>query len=61
MIRKRQNDWLGNTGGLGCIRRGYASLDALREPPFSSIGDPEALFGKSELEELLKLTQAAAA
>jgi type I restriction enzyme R subunit len=38
-----------------------ASLDALREPPFSSIGDPEALFGKSELEELLKLTQAAAA
>jgi type I restriction enzyme R subunit len=38
-----------------------SSLEALREPPFSSIGDPEALFGKSELEELLKLTQAAAA
>jgi type I restriction enzyme R subunit len=38
-----------------------SSLEALREPPFSSIGDPEALFGKSELEELLELTQAAAA
>lgn len=38
-----------------------SSLEALREPPFSSIGDPEALFGKSELDELLKLTQAVAA
>jgi type I restriction enzyme R subunit len=38
-----------------------SSLDALREPPFSSIGDPEALFGKSELEELLHLTRSAAA
>ena len=38
-----------------------SSLDALRNPPFSSIGDPEVLFGKSELEELLHLTRSAAA
>lgn len=30
-------------------------------PLYLSIGSAESLFGKSELEELLKLTQAAAA
>ena len=38
-----------------------ASLYALREPPFSSIGDPEQLFKKSELDELLDLVHAIAA
>jgi type I restriction enzyme R subunit len=38
-----------------------ATLGALRQPPFTSIGDPEALFGKSELEDLLELTRSVAA
>ncbi len=38
-----------------------ATLEALRQAPFTSIGDPEALFGKSELEDLLKLTRSVAA
>jgi type I restriction enzyme, R subunit len=31
------------------------SLDALRKPPFSAIGDPEQLFQKDELSELFEL------
>jgi type I restriction enzyme R subunit len=31
------------------------SLEALRKPPFSAIGDPEQLFEKSELSELFEL------
>ncbi len=31
------------------------SLEALRKPPFSTIGDPEQLFKKSELSELFDL------
>ncbi len=38
-----------------------ATLDALREPPFNAIGDPEGLFEKSELEDLLELTRSVAA
>ena len=38
-----------------------ASLDALRQPPFTAIGDPEGLFAKSELEDLLDLTRSVAA
>jgi type I restriction enzyme R subunit len=38
-----------------------SSLEALRQAPFSSIGDPESLFGKSELEDLLELTRSVAA
>lgn len=37
------------------------SLDALRQPPFSTIGDPEKLFKKSELSELFDLITAIAA
>jgi type I restriction enzyme R subunit len=38
-----------------------ASLEALRQPPFTAIGDPEGLFAKSELEDLLELTRSVAA
>ena len=38
-----------------------SSLDALRQPPFSPFGDPEGLFGKSELDDLLELTRSVAA
>ena len=37
------------------------SLDALRKPPFSTIGDPEQLFKKSELSDLFQLITAIAA
>lgn len=37
------------------------SLDALRNPPFNSIGDPEKLFAKDQLTELLDLIHATAA
>ncbi len=37
------------------------SLDALRKPPFSTIGDPEQLFKESELSELFELVTAIAA
>ena len=37
------------------------SLEVLREPPFSTIGDPEKLFKKSELSELFDLVTAMAA
>jgi type I restriction enzyme R subunit len=37
------------------------SLDALRKPPFSTIGDPEELFEKPELSELFELIYAIAA
>lgn len=42
-------------------RAQLASIDALREPPFSSIGDPEKLFPAEELNELLELIQSIAA
>lgn len=38
-----------------------ASLDALRQPPFSAIGDPEKLFEKSALNALLDLIRTVAA
>ena len=38
-----------------------ASLDALRKQPFSTIGDPEQLFQKAELSELLDLIHEVAA
>jgi type I restriction enzyme R subunit len=38
-----------------------STLDALREPPFNAIGDPEGLFEKSELDDLLELTRSVAA
>ncbi len=38
-----------------------ASLDALRKPPFSAIGDPETLFERPELTELFDLIEAVAA
>jgi type I restriction enzyme R subunit len=38
-----------------------SSLDALRKPPFSTIGDPEQLFKKPELSELFELIDAIAA
>ena len=38
-----------------------SSLDALRQAPFTAIGDPESLFIKSELDDLLELTRFAAA
>jgi len=37
------------------------SLEALRKPPFSAIGDPEQLFKKPELSELFELIHAIAA
>lgn len=37
------------------------SLEALRKPPFSSIGDPEQLFKKEELSDLLELIHTVAA
>lgn len=37
------------------------SLDALRKPPFSTIGDPEQLFDQTELHELFDLITAIAA
>lgn len=37
------------------------SLDALRKPPFSTIGDPELLFKKPELDQLFELIHAIAA
>jgi hypothetical protein len=37
------------------------SLDALRQPPFSTIGDPEQLFGKPELSDLFQLITTIAA
>ena len=37
------------------------SIEALRQPPFSTIGDPEHLFKKPELSELFDLIQAVAA
>jgi type I restriction enzyme R subunit len=37
------------------------SLDALRRPPFSAIGDPEQLFEKAELSELFELMNEIAA
>jgi type I restriction enzyme R subunit len=37
------------------------SLEALRKPPFSTIGDPEQLFKQSELSELFELITAIAA
>ncbi len=38
-----------------------SSLDALRDPPFSTIGDPATLFDKPELTELFDLIEAVAA
>ena len=38
-----------------------ASLDALRKPPFSIIGDPERLFQKPELDDIFELIDAIAA
>jgi len=38
-----------------------SSLEALRQPPFTTIGDPEGLSGKSKLEDLLELTRSLAA
>jgi len=37
------------------------SVDALRKPPFSTIGDPEQLFRAPELSELFDLIQTIAA
>lgn len=37
------------------------SIDALRQPPFSTIGDPEQLFEKAELSDLMHLINAIAA
>jgi len=37
------------------------SLDALRQPPFSTIGDPEQLFRKPELDDLFDLVHRIAA
>lgn len=37
------------------------SMDALRKPPFSTIGDPEQLFKTPELSDLFQLLQAIAA
>jgi hypothetical protein len=45
----------------GATSASCGSIDALREPPFNSIGDPEGLFEKSELEDLLELTRSVAA
>ena len=42
-------------------RAEVASLDALRRPPFSAIGDPETLFDRPELTELFDLIEAVAA
>ncbi|WP_367871719.1 DEAD/DEAH box helicase family protein [Luteolibacter sp. Populi] len=42
-------------------KAGISSLEALREPPFSSIGDPEQLFESSELADLMELTRSVAA
>ena len=38
-----------------------ATLEALRQPPFSSIGDPERLFAPDDLEEIMELAMALAA
>jgi type I restriction enzyme R subunit len=38
-----------------------SSIEALRKPPFSAIGDPERLFNKPELAELFELIQTIAA
>ncbi|NJL19393.1 MAG: hypothetical protein HC901_03800 [Bdellovibrionaceae bacterium] len=42
-------------------RAEVSSLDTLRQSPFTSIGDPEALFPKRELDDLLHLAQSLAA
>ncbi len=36
------------------------TLDALRQPPFTSIGDPEQLFKKTELEQIFDLVKSVA-
>jgi hypothetical protein len=38
-----------------------SSLEALRKPPFSAIGDPAILFPEAELKELFALVDAIAA
>lgn len=38
-----------------------SSVEALREPPFSTIGDPEQLFKKPQLTQLFQLVQSLAA
>jgi type I restriction enzyme R subunit len=42
-------------------RAELSSLETLRQSPFTSIGDPEALFPKRELDDLLHLAQSLAA
>jgi type I restriction enzyme R subunit len=42
-------------------RAEITSLDALRQPPFSTIGDPEQLFNKPELSDLFRLIETIAA
>jgi len=42
-------------------RAELSSLDTLRQTPFTSIGDPETLFKKRELDELFQLAQSLAA
>jgi type I restriction enzyme R subunit len=38
-------------------RARVASVEALREPPFNRLGDPEQLFSPAELKELLSLSR----
>lgn len=42
-------------------RAEVTSLEALKKPPFSTIGDPEQLFKKRELSGLLELIHEIAA
>lgn len=42
-------------------RAEVASVSSLRQPPFTSIGDPESLFTPNDLREVLELTQSLAA
>ena len=41
-------------------RAELASVESLRQPPFSSIGDPEKLFPPNDLREVLELAQSLA-
>lgn len=42
-------------------RAAISSIEQLRQPPFTGIGDPEALFQPDDLRDILQLVQSAAA
>jgi hypothetical protein len=50
------------SSGLSVMQRAeIASVDALNQPPFTAIGDPETLFPPKVLRDMLDLTRQLAA